>query len=167
MYISTALLSEHELLTDWQRWVNFKYLLTILFLGILSTLGTSLLTSIGIKSLSAMQTSIFSNISPLFGILAGVVILDDVLQSYQIIGAIFIFTGMFISLKLTKKNNNLMKQQNINNLTTMWLLASKPFGQYEKSGDINIIELEFQNGQIAFGKTWKTSKSHPKLLRIF
>lgn len=92
-----------QTLPDLHRLGNYSYILAILYLGILSTLGTSLLTSIGVKNLSATQTSIFNNISPFFGILAGVLIMDDILQTYQIIGAVSIFTGMFISLKYTVK----------------------------------------------------------------
>jgi drug/metabolite transporter (DMT)-like permease len=89
-----------------QRLENHNYLMAILYLGVLSTLGTSMFTTIGIKYLSAVQASIFSNISPFFGILAGVLIMGDVLKLYQIIGAACIFTGMFISLKYTTKNKS-------------------------------------------------------------
>lgn len=95
--------SHYQALPDLHRMENSSYILTILYLGILSTLGTSWLTSIGIKNLSTVQTSIFSNISPFFGVLAGVLIMGDILQNYQIIGAICIFSGMFISLKYTAK----------------------------------------------------------------
>lgn len=92
-----------QTLPDLHRLESYGYIMAILYLGILSTLGTSLLTSIGIKNLSAVQTSIFSNISPIFGIVAGVLIMGDVLQTHQIIGAVCIFTGMFISLKYSTK----------------------------------------------------------------
>jgi drug/metabolite transporter (DMT)-like permease len=82
-----------------QRLENHSYIMAILYLGVLSTLGTSMFTTIGIKHLSAVQASIFSNISPFFGILAGILVMGDVLKTYQIIGAICIFTGMFISLR--------------------------------------------------------------------
>ncbi len=36
-----------------------------------------------------------------------------------------------------------MKQQNIDNLTSLWLLASEPFGAYRKTDRFNIIELDF------------------------
>jgi drug/metabolite transporter (DMT)-like permease len=90
-----------QTLPDLNRLENYGYVMAILYLGVLSTFGTSLLTSIGIKNLSAVQTSIFSNISPFFGILAGVLIMGDVLKTFQVIGAVCIFTGMFISLKYT------------------------------------------------------------------
>lgn len=102
VYLAWELFNFHKL-PDLLRFENNNYILAILYLGILSTLGTSLLTSIGIKNLSAVQTSIFNNISPFFGILAGVLIMGDVLRTYQIIGAIFIFTGTFISLKYSTK----------------------------------------------------------------
>lgn len=102
VYLGWALI-HFQALSDWSRWLNCHYIWAILYLGILSTLGTSLLTSIGIKKISAVQTSIFSNISPLFGVLAGVLIMNDVLQIYQIIGSICIFAGVFISLKYTRK----------------------------------------------------------------
>lgn len=103
VYLGWELIN-YQTLPDLDRLENYGYVMAILYLGVLSTLGTSLLTSIGIKNLSAVQTSIFSNISPFFGILAGVLIMRDVLRTYQIIGAVFIFTGMFISLRYTTKN---------------------------------------------------------------
>lgn len=106
VYLAWELIN-FQTLPDLHRLENNGYIFTILYLGVLSTLGTSLLTSIGIKNLSAVQTSIFSNISPFFGILAGVLIMGDLLKPYQIVGAICIFTGMFISLKYKSKKTAL------------------------------------------------------------
>ncbi len=36
-----------------------------------------------------------------------------------------------------------MKQQNIDNLTSLWRVASVPFGAYRKSGAFHIVELAF------------------------
>lgn len=36
-----------------------------------------------------------------------------------------------------------MKEQNIDNLTSLWLLAAAPFGGYRKEGAFHVIELEF------------------------
>ncbi len=102
IYLGWALIN-FRTLPELHRLENYRYVLVVLYLGILSTLVTSMLTTIGIRNLSVTQTSIFSNISPLFGILAGVLIMEDVLKTYQVIGAVCIFTGMFISLKYTTK----------------------------------------------------------------
>lgn len=88
-----------QIFLELNRLENYNYVMTILYLGVLSTFGTSMLTTVGIKYLSAGQTSIFSNISPFFGILAGVLLMNDVLKTYQVIGAVCVFAGMFISLK--------------------------------------------------------------------
>jgi drug/metabolite transporter (DMT)-like permease len=103
VYLGYELITFHTL-PGLQRLEHHNYIMAILYLGVLSTLGTSLFTTIGIKYLSAVQASIFSNISPFFGILAGILIMGDILEAYQIIGAACIFTGMFISLKYTTKN---------------------------------------------------------------
>lgn len=128
------------------RLEHFNYVMAILYLGILSTLVTAMLTTVGIKNLSAVQASIFSNLSPLFGILAGVFLMGDILKTHQIIGAISIFTGMFISLKYSKKaNNGSMKKQNIANLELLWILAARPFNAHRKIGNFNVVDLPFSD----------------------
>lgn len=82
-----------------QRFTQLPYFLSILYLGILSTLGTSLLITIGVRKLSPVQASIFNNMSPVFGILAGVLFMGDALERHHLIGAFGIFLGVFISLK--------------------------------------------------------------------
>lgn len=36
-----------------------------------------------------------------------------------------------------------MQQQNIDNLTSLWLLAAEPFNAYKNTGPFNVIELDF------------------------
>ena len=47
--------------------------------------------------------------------------------------------------RISEKNTRIwrMKEQNIDNLTSLWRLASGPFGAYRKSGSFNIVELAF------------------------
>lgn len=92
-------LNNTQLLPELQRFKNLNYISAIFYLGVMSTFLSAFLNSIGIKDLSPVQASIFSNISPFFGILAGVLIMGDTLKTYQVIGATFIFLGMFISIK--------------------------------------------------------------------
>jgi len=49
-----------------------------------------------------------------------------------------------------------MKQQNIDNLTSLWLLASEPFGAYRKSGSYNIVELDFSEWP---NRVWQTEEN--------
>ncbi|WP_437919918.1 DMT family transporter [Sphingobacterium sp. LRF_L2] len=90
---------DYQVLMDLHRFSNYSYIAAIFYLSLLSTLLTSLLTSIGIKNLSAAQASLFSNVSPIFGILAGILFMNDILQFDQVIATLCIFIGVFISLK--------------------------------------------------------------------
>lgn len=92
-------LSSSEKVFNLSRFNSLKYIFLILYLGVLSTFITSLLTAYGIKKLSTVQTSIVNNVSPIFGVLAGVIVMNDVLEIFQIVGGLIVFIGMFMSLK--------------------------------------------------------------------
>lgn len=84
-----------------QRFSTQSYLWIIFYLGVLSTMGTSYLTNYGIKKLTASQVAIFTNLSPITGVLAGVIIMNDPWRTYHVIGGILVFIGIFMSLKFT------------------------------------------------------------------
>ena len=52
----------------------------------------------GIKYIGANKTGQFTHLMPLFGIVLAYIFLDEILQYYHIIGAIFIAFGIYISL---------------------------------------------------------------------
>lgn len=101
LYLVSTVMNFEQVL-DFSRFTNINYILVILYLGILSTFITSLLTAYGVKKLSTVQTAILNNVSPIFGVIAGVAIMGDVLETYQIIGGLMVFAGMFLSLKFKK-----------------------------------------------------------------
>ena len=70
------------------------YLLSVLYLGTLSTLGTSLLSNYALSKMEASRISIFNHLGTLITIFAGVVFLHEPLYSYHIIGASFILLGV-------------------------------------------------------------------------
>jgi len=73
---------------------NRTYLLAVIFLGTLSTLGTSLLSNYSLSKLEASRMSIFTHLGTVVSIIAGVVILHEPLYSYHIIGTILILLGV-------------------------------------------------------------------------
>lgn len=73
---------------------NRTYLLAVIFLGTLSTLGTSLLSNYSLSKLEASRMSIFTHLGTVVSIIAGVVILHEPLYSYHIVGAILILLGV-------------------------------------------------------------------------
>lgn len=73
---------------------NMKFLLSILYLGVLSTLGTSLLTNYVLSKMEASKMSVFSNFGTVISILAGILFLNEKFYYYHLIGSILIIGGV-------------------------------------------------------------------------
>lgn len=81
------------------------FLISVLYLGILSSLITSLLTNYSLSKIDATKMSVFSNLSTLITMLAGVIFLHEELKSYHVIGAIMIIIGIIGTNFLGRKNH--------------------------------------------------------------
>ncbi|MFT9817123.1 DMT family transporter [Lysinibacillus sp. NPDC056185] len=75
---------------------EIPYLLSILFLGVLSTLGTSLLSIYAVSKLPVIQVSVFNNVTTLITILSGVLFLSESFHYYHVIGAMVIILGVIL-----------------------------------------------------------------------
>jgi len=73
---------------------NIKFILSIFYLGILSTLGTSLLTNFALSKLEASKMIVFSNLGTVISIVAGVLFLNEQIFYYHIIGSLMIVGGV-------------------------------------------------------------------------
>lgn len=73
---------------------DFNFILSILYLGILSSLVTSLLTNYILSKIEASRMSVFSNLGTVISIIAGMVFLKEDIYYYHIIGSIFIIGGV-------------------------------------------------------------------------
>lgn len=88
------------------------YLLSILYLGILSTFGTSILTIFALSKIPMSNFSVFNNFSTLLSILAGVFLLKENFSVYHILGAVLILLGVyFVSFAGKRKNIELKQEQ--------------------------------------------------------
>lgn len=79
------------------RWGTSHYIYVILYLGILSTFLSSSLTNYSLQYLPAGVVGIFTNLSPVIGLFAGVFILHETLYSYYIVGGIIVIAGVLLS----------------------------------------------------------------------
>ncbi|ALC80751.1 MULTISPECIES: DMT family transporter [Bacillus] len=77
-----------------QPLMNLNFVIGILYLGVLSSLGTSCLTNYALSQLPASQMSVFSNLATLITILAGIVFLHESFHYYHAIGAFIIILGI-------------------------------------------------------------------------
>lgn len=73
---------------------NFSFVIAILYLGVLSSLGTSLMTNYILSKIDASKMSVFSNLSTVITIIAGTVFLKEKVFTYHIIGSVFIIGGV-------------------------------------------------------------------------
>lgn len=73
---------------------NLKFVLSIFYLGVFSTLGTSLLTNFALSKLEACKMIVFSNLGMVISIAAGVIFLQEKIYYYHIIGSILIVAGV-------------------------------------------------------------------------
>ena len=73
---------------------TYRYLFPILFLGIPSTLFSSMLTNFSLTKLEASTMSVFHHLGTFVSIFAGVVLLKETLFFYEIIGSLLILLGV-------------------------------------------------------------------------
>ncbi|KUF35175.1 MULTISPECIES: DMT family transporter [Lysinibacillus] len=77
-----------------QPLTHVDFVIAILYLGLLSSLGTSYLSNYALSKLEASKMSVFSNFATLITILAGVLFLQEVFHLYHFIGGIIIIIGV-------------------------------------------------------------------------
>ncbi|RXZ84868.1 EamA family transporter [Paenibacillaceae bacterium] len=71
------------------------YLLALLYLGILSSVGTTVLSSYALRFLEASKVSVFGNLATLISLLAGAIILHESLGWYHVLGTLMILGGIW------------------------------------------------------------------------
>lgn len=65
------------------------FVLSVLYLGVLSTLGTSMLNNYALSQLEASRVSVFGNLGTVISMLAGVLFLQEKLFYYHLLGTFF------------------------------------------------------------------------------
>ncbi len=83
-----------DLKTYFSAFSSQGFLISILYLGILSSVVTSLLSNYALSVISAPKMSVFNNLSTLVTVVAGVLLLNETLYYYHIIGIVSILIGV-------------------------------------------------------------------------
>jgi len=103
---------QHNLSAYFDPLFNKDFLIPILYLGIFASILAFFLLNYTLSKIEASETSVFSNVSTIVSIIAGVLILNENFQYYHIIGSILILIGVWGTNHFgNKKNdaNNLQK----------------------------------------------------------
>lgn len=77
-----------------QSLTQIPYLASLIFLGVLSTFGTSLLSIYAVSQLPVIQVTVFNNLATLITILSGILLLNEPFHVYHIVGAAIIIIGV-------------------------------------------------------------------------
>lgn len=93
-------------------YTNGTFLISILYLGLLSSLLTALLLNYSLSYIEAAKISVFSNLSTLITIIAGVIFLHEQISYFHIIGTIMIILGI-IGTNFWGKKGIAMQKKNI------------------------------------------------------
>ncbi len=92
---------------------NPQYVMAVLYLGILSTLGTAMLYNFALSKLEASRVSVFGNLTTVISILAGIIFLNEQLLYYHILGSTLIIGGV-VGTNLSSSNEKRAKHaQNV------------------------------------------------------
>ena len=91
-------LYQHNLETFFQPMTHINFIWSTLYLGVLSTVVTSFFSNYSLPLIPASQIAVLGNLSPIFAIISGILLLDEHLFSYQIIGGFFVLIGIAITL---------------------------------------------------------------------
>ncbi|WP_042164438.1 DMT family transporter [Paenibacillus gorillae] len=112
VFLSVSLIrhtAEGTLQSFFQPFAQPSYVLALFYLGVVSSVGTTLLSSFALSRLEASKVSVFSNLSTLISIMAGALILNERITIYHVIGAIMIIVGV---LGTNRKQQQLRHQRN-------------------------------------------------------
>lgn len=87
-------LSEGSLSSFFNPYQSQPFVISILYLGILSSLVTSLLSNYALSKIEASKISVFNQLATLVTIVAGVIFLQEKLEHFHLIGAGIIILGV-------------------------------------------------------------------------
>lgn len=84
--------------------LNMNYFIAILYLSVLSTIGTTFLTVYALSKITAVKVSMANNFSTLPSILAGILVLNETFTLMHWIGAVAIVVGVVFVNCFASKN---------------------------------------------------------------
>ncbi|WP_376774533.1 DMT family transporter [Paenibacillus eucommiae] len=101
--------SEGSLGQYFEPFADLTFVVSIIYLGVMSSLVTSFLNNYALTYMEASQMGVFINFSTLVTIAAGVVVLKEQLAYFYFIGAIFIIGGVVGTNVLALKKARLLQ----------------------------------------------------------
>ncbi len=83
---------------------NVHFLGAVLYLGVLSSLVTSLFNNYALSHIPASQVAVINNLTPVISVVGGIVILGEELHAYHFIGAAMVILGVLATTLFQRKH---------------------------------------------------------------
>jgi len=100
------LVFENRILDYFINLTNLQVLFPLLYLGLVASIGGFFLVNFALKHLEAHVSSMYANLATVISIIAGAVILNEVITLNQAIGSAFILVGVYGTVRFQKKKVN-------------------------------------------------------------
>ncbi|SMO77485.1 Permease of the drug/metabolite transporter (DMT) superfamily [Saccharicrinis carchari] len=97
-------IQNHTLQQYYTPLLENEFLWAVLYLGVLSSMLTSFLTNYALRHIPASQIAVFNNLSPVIAIVGGVLLLNENLFTYHIIGGLLVLTGVAMTVFFKNKD---------------------------------------------------------------
>lgn len=88
---------------------QFEIIGPILYLGVVASIGGFFLVNLVLSKVPAHVSSIYANLSTIVAIIAGVLLLNESVTTYHVIGSIFIITGVYGTVRFNARSKNIIK----------------------------------------------------------
>lgn len=87
------------------------FIMSILYLGVMSSLLTALMANYALSQLEASTTSVFSNLATVVSIIAGVMFFNEEITMYSLIGSLMIIIGVIGATRLSRTKSKGAKME--------------------------------------------------------
>ncbi|BCR35883.1 DMT family transporter [Mariniplasma anaerobium] len=88
---------------------QFEIIGPILYLGVVASIGGFFLVNLVLSKVPAHVSSIYANLSTIVAIIAGVLLLNESVTIYHVIGSIFIITGVYGTVRFNARSKKNIK----------------------------------------------------------
>lgn len=106
LFYVIQLIFENRLSDYFLNLTNLDVLFPLLYLGLVASIGGFFLVNFALKYLPAHVSSMYANLATVVSIIAGAVILNEVIEINQYIGSILILMGVYGTVRFQKKKVN-------------------------------------------------------------
>jgi drug/metabolite transporter (DMT)-like permease len=110
LFSITTHIANGTFVTIFKPFNDWHFTIAILYLGIFSSMLTTIFSSLILKHLRAAELVVFLNFSTVVAIIAGYVLMRETIYSYHLIAAALIITGVIGTNLFAKKEKNPQKQ---------------------------------------------------------